>query len=180
MSVRLTLEITRLFKRFVAGSGSCLASAQALVDVDLHVAAGESVALVGPSGSGKTTLLLCAAGLLPPDAGTIRWFGVTDRWAALDRTRLHYHRSSLAEPCLADESRIHLVDVGDADAARAGAWIGARCDAGDAVVIAVRDLVVGRRLAARAVALRDGRVVAHAARARVAEGVFVDRPLRHV
>jgi sulfate/thiosulfate transport system ATP-binding protein len=39
----------------------------ALRDVDLHVAAGELIALLGPSGSGKTTLLRIIAGLDTPD-----------------------------------------------------------------------------------------------------------------
>jgi iron complex transport system ATP-binding protein len=40
--------------------------------VDLHVAAGEVVALVGPNGAGKSTLLAAAAGDVACAAGTIR------------------------------------------------------------------------------------------------------------
>lgn len=47
----------------------------ALVDVAIDVAAGEVVAIVGESGSGKTTLLRVLSGLMPPDAGTVRWQG---------------------------------------------------------------------------------------------------------
>ena len=76
--------------------------------------------------AGKTTLLLCAAGLMAPDAGMVSWFG---RFAiappSLRRARLHYCRSSLDEPCPADAALIHLIDVGDAEAARLGAWIAA-------------------------------------------------------
>jgi NitT/TauT family transport system ATP-binding protein len=40
--------------------------------LDLHVGAGEFVALLGPSGCGKTTLLRMMDGLSTPDSGTIR------------------------------------------------------------------------------------------------------------
>src|SRR5215813_12535277 len=99
IGVRVALEISRVSKRFVAGCGACLASAQAIADIDLAVVAGESVAVVGASGSGKTTLLLCAAGLLAPDVGTVSWFGDSDRAASLRRARLHYSRSSFDEAC---------------------------------------------------------------------------------
>lgn len=44
--------------------------------VSIDVPAGETLALLGPSGSGKTTLLRVAAGLEPPEAGTVRIGGV--------------------------------------------------------------------------------------------------------
>jgi len=40
-------------------------------DLDLHVVAGEAVALTGANGSGKTSLLRTLAGFLRPDAGEI-------------------------------------------------------------------------------------------------------------
>jgi len=48
----------------------------ALDAVSAAVAAGELFTLLGPSGCGKTTLLRIVAGLLPQDAGTVRFDGV--------------------------------------------------------------------------------------------------------
>jgi len=41
------------------------------VDLELDVAAGETVAVLGPNGAGKSTLLSVLAGLLRPDEGTV-------------------------------------------------------------------------------------------------------------
>jgi ABC-type multidrug transport system fused ATPase/permease subunit len=46
-------------------------AAPALADVDLHVGAGRTVALVGPSGSGKTSLVALIARLYDPSEGTV-------------------------------------------------------------------------------------------------------------
>lgn len=47
------------------------AQLKVLDGVELHVADGETVAIVGPSGSGKTTLLILLAGLEQPQSGDI-------------------------------------------------------------------------------------------------------------
>ncbi len=45
-------------------------------DLSLQVRAGQIVGLLGGSGSGKTTLLREILGLLRPDSGAVRLFGV--------------------------------------------------------------------------------------------------------
>lgn len=52
------------------------AQRDALTDVSLQVAAGETVALVGPSGAGKTTLCNLVARFHDPNSGTIRVDGI--------------------------------------------------------------------------------------------------------
>lgn len=47
----------------------------ALAGAEFALRAGEVVAVMGPSGSGKSTLLHCLAGIVRPDAGTIRYDG---------------------------------------------------------------------------------------------------------
>jgi len=61
------LEIVGLHKSF---------DRPAVNGFDLAVRAGEFYALLGPNGAGKTTILRMVAGLLRPDAGAIRIFGV--------------------------------------------------------------------------------------------------------
>ena len=63
----------------------------AVRDLDLHIDAGEFVAVVGPSGSGKTTLLQLLGGLDRPSSGAILFEGrdlAELRDAALTRLRL--------------------------------------------------------------------------------------------
>ena len=62
-----TVELRRLSKRY--------GKIQAVRDVSLDLASGETTALVGHNGAGKTTLLKLMLGLVHPSAGTIRVLG---------------------------------------------------------------------------------------------------------
>src|SRR5882757_8156265 len=59
----------------VRGIGKVFGDQQVLADVSFDVVPGEILGLIGPNGAGKTTLLECIAGLLPADAGEVRWQG---------------------------------------------------------------------------------------------------------
>ena len=67
----MTLRIQGLARRY----GSLVA----LDGVSLEVKPGEIVGLLGPNGAGKSTLMRTAAGLQPPDAGTVH-VGDVDLW----------------------------------------------------------------------------------------------------
>ncbi|HVV76640.1 MAG TPA: ABC transporter ATP-binding protein [Mycobacteriales bacterium] len=60
-----------LHKSFGRGSDAV----KVLDGVDLTIRRGQFVTVIGPSGCGKTTLLRLAAGLIEPDAGSVRLFG---------------------------------------------------------------------------------------------------------
>jgi branched-chain amino acid transport system ATP-binding protein len=57
-------------------------------DINLDIIEGEVHAVIGPNGAGKTTLINQLIGELPPDAGTIEFFG-------RDITRLPVYQRSL-------------------------------------------------------------------------------------
>ena len=59
----------------VEGLVKAYASVTAVDGLSFRVARGEVLGLVGPNGAGKTTALRCIAGILPPNAGTIRLGG---------------------------------------------------------------------------------------------------------
>jgi ABC-2 type transport system ATP-binding protein len=62
------IEVTGLTKRYGAFT--------AVNDLSFSVRPGEVMGLVGPNGAGKTTTLRCAAGIIPPTAGTLHVAGI--------------------------------------------------------------------------------------------------------
>jgi lipoprotein-releasing system ATP-binding protein len=82
------LEVKRVSKDYPTPTGSI----RVLSEIDLSVAAGDSVSIVGPSGSGKSTLLYILGALEPPTSGTVLLdgqnpFDLDDRRLAAFRNR---------------------------------------------------------------------------------------------
>ena len=77
---RETTSPAIMFDRVGVSYGRGNKATQALIDFNLRVAAGETVALLGPSGSGKSTALNALAGFVRPTTGKVRLSGrdVTD------------------------------------------------------------------------------------------------------
>ena len=155
------LELIRVTKRFAAGAGTCFAYADAFRSVDLEVLEGEAVAIVGAAGTGKSALLFCAAGLLVPDSGFIRWFGSTDRSVAAARvsyiTAAATTTGRRPRPRAPRQPHIHLIDdperLTTVTLERLRRWTERRRSCGDAVVIATRDAALEHGLAQRVIIL---------------------------
>ncbi len=96
-----------------------------LRDVDLEIAAGESLALVGPSGSGKTTLVGLIPRLWDVTGGSIRIDGqdVRDVTAASLRERIGLvaQEATLFGGSIRDNIRYGRLDATDAEIAEAAA-----------------------------------------------------------
>jgi len=67
------IEASGLAKTFRSPAGPV----EAVCDVDLRVARGETIALLGPNGAGKSTTIDMLLGLRRPDRGTVSVFGVS-------------------------------------------------------------------------------------------------------
>jgi sodium transport system ATP-binding protein len=70
------IEVQDLSKRFVQGRGRKARTVHAVAGVSWTARDGAITGLLGPNGAGKTTTLRMVAGLIEPDAGTVRVDGV--------------------------------------------------------------------------------------------------------
>jgi heme ABC exporter ATP-binding subunit CcmA len=90
---RVTTPVSRLFDgNAVEAAGLTVVYGRlpVLREVDLEIAAGESVAVMGPNGAGKSTLLNCLVGAVRPAAGRIRWFGEASARSNFVRRQIGY------------------------------------------------------------------------------------------
>src|SRR5207249_2754477 len=93
--------------------------------LDLHLAPGESVALVGATGSGKSTIAGLLARLYDPDSGRVRLDGVDVRELRLADVRravaLVFEDTFLFTDTVRENIRFGLSDAGDEEVERAAA-----------------------------------------------------------
>lgn len=68
------LDLIDVSKTLKGGDGQ--GSTFSIQSLNLTIPDGETVVILGPSGCGKTTLLKIIAGLIPPDAGAVRYDNV--------------------------------------------------------------------------------------------------------
>jgi ATP-binding cassette subfamily B protein len=97
--------------------------------LDLHVAPGESVALVGATGSGKSTVAGLLARLYDPDAGSVSLDGHDVRQLRIADVRgavaLVFEETFLFTDTVRENIRFARPDAGDDDVERAAALAGA-------------------------------------------------------
>lgn len=95
------------------------ADVEALCEVDLHVRAGEHVALLGPNGSGKSTLTSMIPRLRDPDTGRVLLDGHDVRSFALAalrrRVAVVFQRTVLFDGTIAENVRMGRPDATDAE-----------------------------------------------------------------
>jgi len=86
-SSEIALSLEGVTKTYYIGASKI----KALNNISLKLKEGESLCIMGPSGSGKTTLLKVSAGLLKPDSGKVKLFGM-DIYALSDKERIKLRR----------------------------------------------------------------------------------------
>lgn len=100
-----------------------------LPDLDLHIPAGQTVALVGTTGAGKTTIAKLIARFYDPSGGAVRLDGVDLRDLAQDRFRQHVvmvtQENFMFEGTVADNIRFGRPTATDEEIRAAAAAVGA-------------------------------------------------------
>jgi heme exporter protein A len=109
---------------------------EALSDVSLSVASGQTLVVFGPNGAGKTTLLRVLATLLRPHAGRVSVLGKSlpqEAWAVRGRVGLLAHEPLLYRELTARENlrfhaRLHDLDLARVDELLAAVALTDRAD----------------------------------------------------
>jgi heme ABC exporter ATP-binding subunit CcmA len=120
---------------------------EALSDISLSLAAGQTLVVFGPNGAGKTTLLRILATLLRPHAGTVEVLGKrlpSDGWAVRGRIGFLGHEPLLYRELSAEENlRYHarLHGVGEQRVAQVLAAVGMDARAREPVKTLSRGMV---------------------------------------
>src|SRR5690606_16195952 len=117
-----------------------------IVDVDLELPRGSLTVVTGRIGAGKTTLLRTFLGLLPPEAGEVRWDGVLveDPASFLTPPRVGY--TAQAPRLFSDSLRDNvLLGVPDGPGGLAPALRGAMLERDVAALPNGTDTLVGTR-----------------------------------
>lgn len=100
-----------------------------LPDLDLHIPAGQTVALVGTTGAGKTTIAKLMARFYDPSAGTVRLDGIDLRDMAQEDLRQHVvmvtQENFQFEGSIADNIRFGRPGASDAQVRAAAEAVGA-------------------------------------------------------
>ncbi len=116
----------------VAGVTKSYGPKPALRGVDLEIAPGQVVSLLGPNGAGKTTLLSIIAGVLSPDAGTVRvnGFDIADHPLRAQRSLGFAPQSTgLYEPLTVKENLRFFGELAGVDHRRLDRRVSEVCDA---------------------------------------------------
>ncbi len=154
-----------------AGGSGCSVVVRVLDGAALRVSAGEVVGIAGDPGAGKSTLLRCAAGIIRPERGRVRW-AVDDGHGEAHLPQLLYldlhggvARCAI-EDALACGVRLVLVDhAASAVLAELRSMLARSRHArggtlpASAIVVASRRSGDVARVASRVLVLRDGRLV---------------------
>jgi ATP-binding cassette subfamily F protein 3 len=79
--------------------------------LNLHMRAGDRIALIGPNGAGKSTLFRCLTGALPPEEGTVR-LGANVDIGYYDQHQAHLHpEKSVLDEVWDDFPRLEQYEV---------------------------------------------------------------------
>ena len=100
------LEISGINKTFNPGT---INANHALKDLSLHLADGESIAVIGGNGAGKSTLLNAVAGVWPVDSGSIHLGGI-DITHLPEYQRAKYIGRVFQDPMMGTAANMQIVE----------------------------------------------------------------------